>query len=85
MASKPKKTFGELKVKLDGIVAKANTIISKMDDLFLLEKFEREMFRETANHGDVIAPYKDYVKRLNEQDRKDYGNAKTSNVSIPGC
>jgi site-specific recombinase XerD len=69
LANKPKKKFLDMKVRLEGIVAKANTIVTKMDDLFLLERFEREMFRETANQGDMIAHYDEYIKRLNQQGR----------------
>ena len=67
LANKPKKKFLDLKVRLDGIVAKANTIISKMNDLFLLERFEMEMFRETAGQRDMIAHYDEYIKRLKQK------------------
>ncbi|MET3979018.1 integrase/recombinase XerD [Mucilaginibacter sp. UYP25] len=73
LTEKPKKAFQEIKISLSAIEARANKIITKMDGLFILDKFEREMFRSQASTTDVCAYYQDYIDELTR-----YGRAGTA-------
>jgi len=69
LATKPKKAYKDLKIALDGIVVKANTIISKMDGVFVLAKFEREMFGAPLSSMDVVPHYRNYITELTKNER----------------
>ena len=77
---KPKKAFRELKVELDGVSARANAIIKKMDGVFILEKFEREMFRSQGSAKDIAAHYRVYMDELKRNGRA--GTASNYRLSL---
>jgi integrase/recombinase XerD len=80
LASKPKKTFKELKISLDGIVVKANNIITKMDGIFILAKFEKEMFGAHSNSTDIVSHYQTYIEELTKSGR--VGTASSYRLSL---
>ncbi len=80
LTDKPKRIYRELKIELDGIVAKANMIIKKMDEVFVLEKFEREMFRAQSSTTHVGILYGEYIKELERNDRS--GTASNYRLSL---
>lgn len=69
LAKKAGKGLKETKIELEGIVAKANRIIKKMDEGFVLSKFEREMFGNVVANGDIVSHYNKYIKDLSENGR----------------
>jgi integrase/recombinase XerD len=80
LATKPKKAFKELKITLDAIAVKANNIITKMDGVFILTKFEREMFGVHASSTDITTHYQDYIKELTQNGR--VGTADSYRLSL---
>jgi len=80
LASKPKKAFKELKISLDGIVVKANNIITKMDGIFILAKFEKEMFGAHSNSTDIVSHYQTYIEELTKSGR--VGTASSYRLSL---
>eukprot|EP01037_Dinobryon_pediforme_P018687 gene18687-18987_t len=80
LAAKPKKAYKELKIALDAIVVKANNIITKMDGVFVLAKFEREMFGAPASATDVVPHYHTYINELNRNERS--GTASNYDLSL---
>lgn len=69
LAKKARKGLKETKIELEGIIAKANRIIKKMDEGFVLSKFEREMFGNVMANGDIVGNYNNYIKNLNDNGR----------------
>jgi integrase/recombinase XerD len=57
LAIKAKKGLKETKIELEGIVTKANSIIKKMDEGFVLSKFEREVFDNLLSNSDTTTHY----------------------------
>ncbi len=80
LATKPKKAFKELKIELDSIAVKANTIVTKMDGAFILAKFEKEMFGAHASSTDAVASYRAYIDELIQNGRA--GTADSYRLSL---
>lgn len=80
LAKKPRKAFKELKIALDAIAVKANTIINKMDGVFVLAKFEREMFGAPTNATDAVPHYQAYINELTRSGRA--GTADSYRLSL---
>jgi integrase/recombinase XerD len=80
LATKPKKAFKELKMILDAIAVKANSIITKMDGVFILAKFEREMFGAHSSSTDITTHYHAYITELTQNGR--IGTASNYRLSL---
>ncbi|RAU84512.1 tyrosine-type recombinase/integrase [Pontibacter arcticus] len=65
-ATKPRGDHKDLKLKLIGLEQRAIDVADSLK-VFILEKFERELFRDKLAANDVSYHYKEYIKGLQER------------------
>ena len=65
---KPQKGYKDIKIKLQEIEAKANSILEDLK-IFSFEGFEKKMFQATGDNNNIIYYYNQYIAQLKHENR----------------
>lgn len=79
MTTKPRKEYGELRLKLQALENRANEVAGELK-LFSFEQFEKRMFRQSGNGEDVFYHYQQMVAKLRENNQ--FGTASNYQLSM---
>lgn len=70
LSPKPRGEYRELKMKLEAIKVKAESIVKNLGEEITFEKFERQFYRNSGLSTDVITYCTDYIKQLKKEGRE---------------